>query len=116
METRGNVFEVWKEELQNNKPLSITHPLMERYFFHIDEAVDFILKCVPLVNLGEVFVPKMKPYNIKKLAEKISKNHRIIGLRQGEKMREILISESEKNIAEESKDMWIIKEQYSRHK
>ncbi len=113
METRGNVFEIWDEEVKNNKPLSITHPSMERYFFHVEEAVDFIIKCIPLVNQGEIFVPKMKSYKIKDLASKISKKHRIIGLRQGEKLEEILITEEEKKIAQEKDNMWVIR-QYSR--
>jgi FlaA1/EpsC-like NDP-sugar epimerase len=110
IESRGNVFEIWNEEFKNNKPLSITHPAMNRYFFHIDEAVNFILKCLLLMDKGEIFVPKMKSYNIKDLANKISKKHKIIGLRQGEKMEEILIADSEKHTAEEKDDMWIIKQ------
>ncbi len=112
METRGNVFEIWKEEKEKNKSLSITHPSMERYFFHVDEAVDFIIKCVPIVNLGEIFVPKMKLYKIKDLASKISNKHKIIGLRQGEKLEEILITQEEKKFAQEKDNMWIVK-QYS---
>ena len=109
-ETRGNVFEVWNEQLKNNRPLSITVPTMKRYFFHLDEAVDFILQCLPLINKGEIFVPKMKSYKIKDLADKISRKQKIIGLRQGEKMDEILITEEEKTIAKEKKNMWIIKQ------
>ncbi|MFZ0183286.1 MAG: polysaccharide biosynthesis protein [Nitrosotalea sp.] len=110
METRGNVFEIWNEELKNNQPLSITHPAMERYFFHVEEAVNFIINCIPLVNVGEIFIPKMKSYKIKDLASKISKKHRIIGLRQGEKLEEILITEEEKKISEETSDMWIVRQ------
>jgi len=110
IETRGNVFEVWNEEVRNKKPLSITHPSMKRYFFHIDEAVDFILQCIPLINEGEIFVPKMKSYNIKEMAMKISKKHKIVGLRQGEKLDEVLISEAERKNAEERDNMWIIKQ------
>lgn len=109
IETRGNVFEIWNEEKEKNQPLTITDPTMKRYFFHVDEATDFILHCLPLVNNGEIFVPKMKLYTIKDLADKISKKQKIIGLRQGEKMEEILISENEKIKATEKKDMWIIK-------
>jgi len=112
IETRGNVFEIWNEELKNNQPLSITDLTMKRYFFHVNEAVDFILDCLPLANLGEIFIPKMKSYKIKDLAMKLSKKHKIIGLRQGEKINEVLITETEKEMAEEKKDMWIIK-QYS---
>jgi len=110
IESRGNVFEIWNEELKNNKPLSITHPSMERYFFHVNEAVDFILHCLPLVDEGEIFVPKMKLYKIKEMAAKFSKKHKIIGLRQGEKMDEVLITETEKELAEKRSDMWIIKQ------
>ena len=109
IETRGNVFEIWKEEAKNNKPLSITVPTMKRYFFHVDEATNFILRCLPMIDKGEIFVPKMKLYNIKELADKISKKQKNIGLRQGEKMEEILITEEEKSKSEERKDMWIIR-------
>jgi len=108
IETRGNVFEIWNEELKSKLPLSITDPNMNRYFFSVDEAVNFILQCLSMINEGEIFVPKMKSYNIKELASKISKNHKIIGVRQGEKMKEILITEAEKKQAKENRDMWII--------
>ena len=81
---------------------------MKRYFFHMDEAVDFIFNCMTKVNRGEIFVPKMKLFNVKDLALKISKNHKIIGPRQGEKLQEILITEDEKKISQEKTDMWII--------
>ena len=109
-ETRGNVFEIWNEENKNKKPLSITHLEMERYFIHVDEAVDNILKCISMTNVGEIFVPKMKSYKIKDLASEISKKHKIIGIRQGEKLEEILITEQEKSNAQEKDDMWIIKQ------
>jgi len=72
IESRGNVFEIWEEEQKANKPLSITHPEMKRYFFHMNEAIDFILGCLPYVKRGEIFVPKMKSYKIKDLAKKIT--------------------------------------------
>ena len=109
MESRGNVFEIWKDEKKNNKPLSITEPSMKRYFIHSNDVVDFILNSLLLVKSGEVFVPKMNKFNIKKLADKISKSQNIIGLRQGEKLEEILLNDEEKSRAIEKKDMWIIK-------
>ena len=109
IETRGNVFEIWNEENEKNKPLSITHPEMKRYFFHIDEAINFLLNCLLLMKNGEIFIPKMKSFKIKDLANKISKEHKIIGLRQGEKMDEILISNDEIKKAKEYKNMWVLK-------
>lgn len=108
-ETRGNVFSVWNEENKNNQPLSITDTEMERYFIHIDKAVDFILQCLTLMNDREIFIPKLESYNIKDLALKISKKYKIIGSRKGEKLKEILITNEEKKKAEERKDMWIIR-------
>jgi len=108
MDSRGNVFEIWEKELKNKKPLSITHPLAERYMFNSNEATRFILKCLTVLKTGEIFVPKMKSYKIKSLAQKYSKKQRIIGLRQGEKIKEILITEDEKKKCLEKKDMWVI--------
>ena len=114
METRGNVFEVWNDENYKNKPLSITHPSMERYFFHLNEAVEFVLACIPLINKGEIFVPKMKSFIVKDMANKISKKHKIIGLRQGEKMREILMTKKEEENSIEKKNLWIINNKNSK--
>jgi len=109
IETRGNVFEVWENEVQNKKPISVTNPSMGRYFFHISEAIEFVLECLLKADRGEIFVPKMKTYKIKEMADKISKKQKIIGLRPGEKMNEVLITEIEKKNAVELKNMWIIK-------
>jgi FlaA1/EpsC-like NDP-sugar epimerase len=108
-ESRGNIFEIWNEEKKNDKPLSITEPSMKRYFIHSNEVVDFILNSLLIAKSGEIFVPKMKKFNIKKLADEISKSQKIIGVRQGEKIEEILMNNEEKSRAIEKKDMWIIK-------
>lgn len=109
IESRGNVFEIWNEEKNQKKPLSITDPSMKRYFFHINEAVNFVLRCTTLASSGEIFVPKMKSYNILDLAKKISKNYKTVGIRQGEKINEILLTLEEEKMAKEEKDLWIIK-------
>jgi len=64
-------------------------------------------------SIGSALVEKIleypiKSYKIKDLTDKISKNHKIIGLRQGEKLKEILLTDSEKAKSVEKKDMWII--------
>ena len=108
IETRGNVFEVWNEEAKNKKALSITDLKMKRYFFHVEEAANFVLQCILRTNKGETFVPEMKSYKITELASKISKKHKIIGLRPGEKLDEILMSEEEKKNAKKIDGMWVI--------
>ncbi len=113
-ESKGNVFEVWENQIKENKAISITDSSMNRYFFHIEEAVEFILNCLPLVDQGEIFIPKMKKFNIKELANKYSKKQLIIGLRKGEKIKEILMTKEEEKIAIQNKNMWIIKQQYTK--
>ena len=109
METRGNVFEVWKQESKNNQPLSITDPKMKRFFWHADEAVNFILECLHIGKQGDIIIPKMKLYKIKELADRISTKQKIIGLRPGEKSEETLITNDELSRSVERKNMWIIK-------
>ncbi len=111
IETRGNVFEIWNEEKKENKQLSITDPEMKRYFFHIEDATEFILNCLPKINNGEIFIPKMKLEKIGKLADSISKKQKIIGIRKGEKIQEELMTKAERKKAIETKEMWVIKQE-----
>ena len=108
LESRGNVLEIWKEQEKNKVALTITDPSMKRYFFHVNEAIDFVIQCIPIIKEGEIFVPKMKLQSIKAMADKISKKHKITGIRRGEKIQEILITDEEKKMAKENKNMWII--------
>lgn len=108
-ETRGNVFETWENEVKSGKKISITDPEMQRYYFHVEEAVDFILECLIEMKQGEIFIPKMKLFKMTDLAKKYADDYKIIGLRQGEKLNEILITNSEKKIATEKKNMWILR-------
>ena len=109
IETRGNVFEVWQKEVKANKPLSITHQDMRRYFFSLNDAVEFVLECLPLIHEREIFIPKMKMYKITDLARKISKKHKIIGMRRGEKIEEVLMSKDERKKAIKKGNMWVLK-------
>jgi len=103
-------FEIWRKEAKNNKPLSITDKQMKRFFIEKEKAITCILKCMLMAKDGEIFVPKLKSFKITDLANSISKKHKIIGLRYGEKINELAITEQEKRIAKETKEMWIIKQ------
>ena len=110
LDTRGGVFELWQNQVKENKPLSITDVAMERFFIEKEKAITYILKCMMLANDGEIFVPKLKSFKMIDLANAISKKHKIIGMRYGEKINEELLTEQEKTNAEETKEMWIIKQ------
>ena len=108
LETRGNVFVIWKDEKEKNQPISITNSKMKRFFLTIDEAVSFVLECISYINEGEIFVPNIKLHNMQHLANKVSKKQKIVGTRKGEKLVEVLISDSEKKHATKKDNMWII--------
>ena len=107
-ESRGNVFEVWNEEIKNKKSISVTDSKMERYYFHVNDAVEFILNSIQFINHGEIIVPKMKLYKIHELASKMSSKQKSIGIRQGEKIKEKMISEKELESSKNMKNLWII--------
>ena len=81
---------------------------MKRFFLTIDEAVSFVLECISYINEGEIFVPNIKLHNMQHLANKVSKKQKIVGTRKGEKLVEVLISDSEKKHATKKDNMWII--------
>ena len=66
--SRGNVFEVWDEQLKEGVPLSITHPDMQRYFISTKAAALFLVEIAQRMRGGEIFIPKMKEEKILDLA------------------------------------------------
>lgn len=111
--SRGSVMEVWEKQKAENKPLTVTHPDMYRYFFEtLDDAVDFTLKAVCKAKGGDIFVPaNVKEYRILDLAKQVSDNIVFTGLRQGEVLRHKIMSEEEEKIAIRDEDLWVIRKE-----
>ncbi|MEO1923879.1 MAG: nucleoside-diphosphate sugar epimerase/dehydratase [Nautiliaceae bacterium] len=107
----GSVVPKFKKLIEENKPLSVTHPEITRYFMLIPEACQLVLQAGSLAKNGEIFILDMgKPVKIVDLAKKMLKlygkdENNIIytGLRPGEKLyEELLINEAEKETRYES--------------
>ena len=103
----GSVIPIFKQQIKDGGPLTITDPLMERYFMSIPEASQLILQAGSLGRGGEVFILDMgKPVKILELAKDLIRLSgfepdkdiaiTIIGARPGEKKVEELSLESEK--------------------
>lgn len=94
--SRGSVVPLFLKQ-KENKSFSITHPDMTRFTLTIEQAIYFVLNCASIMLGGEVFVPKLKSYNIVQLAKCIEKDAeiKIIGVRPGEKLHESMISSTE---------------------
>jgi FlaA1/EpsC-like NDP-sugar epimerase len=97
----GSVIPIFREQIANNGPVTVTHPDMERYFMTISEAASLIIQTVTLQSTSDLYVLDMgEPIKIQYLAEQMIKlsGHipnvdikiRYSGLRPGEKLNEEL--------------------------
>ena len=110
--SRGSVIPLFKK-LSNEKAkfLPITDKRMTRFLITLDQAYDFVCAAVKNMKGGEMFIPKIPSINIVDLANAINPKmkKKIIGIRPGEKLHEILFSEEESENALEFKNYFIIK-------
>lgn len=106
----GSVIPKFKAQIEANKPLTLTHPDIVRYFMLVSEAVQLVLQAAAIAKGGELFVLNMgEPVKIIDLAKKMlflsgkDLPIKITGLRQGEKLfEELLIDENDMKTKYES--------------
>lgn len=96
--SRGSLYTIWERQLKAGKPLTVTHPKMTRYMMTIKEACELVIEASKEDN-GILVLDMGEPKNIIELAQKISKNIDIIGIRDGEVLHEELFFEEEKKKA-----------------
>jgi UDP-N-acetylglucosamine 4,6-dehydratase len=109
----GSVLPIFIKQIQEKKKITITDPTMTRYSITMDEALDFILESTQISKGSEIFVPKLRSYSITDLKDAITEltedtGEEIIGIREGEKICEILINEDEIRYTWESENKYII--------
>ena len=109
----GSVIPKFIEQIRANKPVTITDPKMTRFSITMNEALDFILNSVKIAKGSEIFVPKLRAYNIvdvkNALTELLSDtSEKIMGIRTGEKLHETLINEDEIRYSWDFKNMYMI--------
>jgi len=110
MGSRGSVIPFFKDLAAQGKPLPITDLRMTRFWITLDEAVKFVLNAFKISNPGEILVPKIPSIKIVDLVKAINSKGKIkvVGIRPGEKLHELLISDSENNVTREEKNYYIV--------
>ena len=107
--SRGSVIPLFLDQKLQGR-LTITDPRMTRFWITLEQGVDFVIRCLDLMQGGEVFVPKIPSNSILDLAKVIAPNAEVekIDIRPGEKIHEVLVSEHEAPLTKELDDMFVV--------
>ena len=109
--SRGSVVPFFKKLIcEGVKELPITDERMTRFFITLEDGVNFVLKNFERMQGGEIFVPKIPSMKIVDMAKALAPNlsHKIIGIRAGEKLHEIMCPLDSSYITLEFKDHYVI--------
>ena len=109
--SRGSVVPFFKTLIEEGADsLPITHKDMTRFWITLQQGVDFVLKCMERMDGGEIFVPKIPSVRIVDLAEAMAPDLpiKIIGIRPGEKLHEIMCPADDSHLTLEFDDYFII--------
>jgi UDP-glucose 4-epimerase len=97
--SRGSVIPLFHEQINAGGPVTLTDASMTRFLLSIDQAVDTVFAAISEGNAGEVYVPIVESATVENIAKALIGPRKIeteiIGIRPGEKMHEILVSEAE---------------------
>ncbi len=111
--SRGSVIPFFKEKRQTGE-LPITDPRMTRFFITLEQGVEFVFKCFDRMFGGEIFVPKIPSMRITDLAKAIAPECqvKIVGIRPGEKIHEMMVPKDEAHHTLEFDDYFVIEPEF----
>jgi UDP-N-acetylglucosamine 4,6-dehydratase len=112
--SRGSVIPVFQEQRKRGK-ITITDSRMTRFWITIEQGIRLVVRCIEQMHGGEIFVPKIPSMKLVDMAEAIAPGCDVesIGIRPGEKLHEVLLSEDEARHALEVDDMYVIQPAHS---
>lgn len=97
--SRGSIVPLFVELIENNRPITVTLREMTRFLLSLDRAVDTVFAAIATGKRGETFVPRVPAANITDVAKALMGDKDLpieyTGIRPGEKVHEIMVSEEE---------------------
>jgi UDP-N-acetylglucosamine 4,6-dehydratase len=116
--SRGSVVPFFRKLVADGaNELPITDPRMTRFWITLDQGVDFVLAAFDRMHGGEVFVPKIPSALITDLAKAVDPDlpHRIVGIRPGEKLHEVMCPADDAHLTLEFDDHYVIQPSITFH-
>ena len=109
----GSVIPKFIKQIKNKEKITITDPNMTRFSISMDKALDFILTATEIAKGSEIFIPKLRAYTIKDIKDVLFEllqktDEENIGIREGEKLNEILINSDEIRYTWEYENMYML--------
>jgi UDP-N-acetylglucosamine 4,6-dehydratase len=107
--SRGSVIPFFLEKAKTGV-IPITDPRMTRFWLSLEQGVDFVINSLDRMQGGEIFVPKIPSFKVTDVAKVVAPNikHETIGIRQGEKLHEVMITEDDSLNTLEFDDHYVI--------
>jgi len=103
--SRGSVIPLFHKQILSGGPVTVTVPEMTRFLLTLDQAVDTVCAAISDAMPGEIFVPRAPASSVLNLAKALIEERdieiKITGIRPGEKLHEIMISDEEAPYARE---------------
>jgi UDP-N-acetylglucosamine 4,6-dehydratase/5-epimerase len=109
--SRGSVVPLFKRLIEGGaSELPITDERMTRFWITLDQGIQFVLSSLQMMQGGEIFVPKIPSMKLVDLAHAMASDmpHRIIGIRPGEKLHEVLLTDDDNRWTYELADRYAI--------
>jgi len=112
--SRGSVIPIFLEQRKRGK-VTVTDPRMTRFWITLEQGARFVVDCIERMHGGEIFVPKIPSMKLVEMAEALAPGCEVeyVGIRPGEKLHEVLISEDEARNTLELPDMYVIQPAHS---
>lgn len=114
MGSRGSVLPLFQRLIREGvDSLPITDPVMTRFWINLAQGVEFVLSRLEVMRGGEIFIPKIPSMRIVDLATILAPNlpHRVIGIRPGEKLHEIMVTVDDARSTVDMGDCYVIEPQ-----